>query len=211
MDRPAADDSGDREDDPILQRVLSDSAYDRVRTERFSHFKQPVPQKLRAQCLLLGALTLVLPLYILFPGDAGAYFSTNPTVASPTVLLLGLFALVIELGTAALLVGVALYRARYEPLDEDQALSLFITETFAAYLAFGTGALAVLVMLAVLALGLGGAATVGAYVEAMDGANPFQASGLGLSVEAFATLALACALTVYVAKGYAATRLLALD
>lgn len=211
MDRTAADDSGEEPDDPILRRVLSDSAYDRVRTERFSHFKQPVPQKLRAQCLLLGALTLVLPLYLLFPGDAATYLVTDPSVASPTVLLLGLFALVIELGTAALLVGVALYRVRHEPIDEDQALSLFVTETFAAYLAFGTGALAIVAMLAVLALGLGGAGSVGAYVEAMNGANPFEASGLGLTVEAFTTLALACALAVYVAKGYAATRLLTLD
>ena len=205
------DDTDDAHDDPIRQRVLSDSAYDRVRTERFSHFKQPVPKKLGVQCVLIGALALTLPLYGLFPSGAAEYLPTvDPSVASPKVLLMGLFALATELGTAALLVGVALYRVRKEPLTEDQAVSLFTTETFATYLGFGTGGLATVVLLSLFALGLGGESTLGAYVAAMDGTNPFRTSGLGVTVEMFATVALAGALAVYVARGYVTTRLASL-
>ena len=211
MNRNHADDTDDASEDRILQRVLSDSAYDRVRTERFSHFKQPIPKKLGVQCALIGALALTLPLYGLFPSGTAAYLPTvDPSAASPTVLLMGLFALAIELGTASLLVGVALYRVRHEPLTEDQAVSLFTTETFATYLGFGTGGLATVVLLSLFGLGLGGESTLGAYVAAMDGTNPFRTSGLGVTVETFATVALAGALAVYVARGYVTTRLASL-
>ncbi|WP_123535859.1 hypothetical protein [Halosimplex salinum] len=212
MDRSQAADPDDAPEDPICQRVLSDSAYDTVQVERFSHFKQPVPRKLLIQCALIGALALTLPVYALFPADAATYLPTvDPTTASPTIILMGLFALVIELGAAALLLGVVLYRVRHEPLTEDQAISLFNTETYATYLGFGTGGLATAVMLALFALGLGGESTLGAYVHAMDGANPFRASGLGVTVDVFATVALAGALAVYVARAYAASRLATLE
>jgi len=212
MNRTQTDDQPDGVDDPILRRVLSESAYDRVRIERFSHFKQPIHQKLLVQCVLLAALTLVLPLYALFPSDAAAYVPTmDPGVASPIALVVGLFALVLELGTALLLIGVALYRVREAPLTEDQAISLFTTETFATYLGFGTGGLTTAITLGLLGLGLGGEATLGTFVETLGGGNPFEPSHLGVSIAAFATAALTCALFVTLARAYVERRVATLE
>lgn len=203
MDQNSSDDM----DDPITRRVLSDSAYDRVRVERFSHFKGPIPRKLAVQGLLLGSLALALPLYSLYPADAAPFVpSLDPGVASPTVLMLGLFAAALEFGTASILVGVGLYRVRNEPLDESQAASLFNAENFATYLGFGTGGFVVAVTLGLLLLGLGGGESLAWYAETM-GSNPFRSTNTGFTVAHFATLALAGALAIALAREYVATRL----
>ncbi|WP_135365894.1 hypothetical protein [Halosimplex halophilum] len=202
MSGNSTDGSDDPPEDPILQRVLSDSAYDRVRIERFSHFKQPVPQKLLVQSLLVSALALALPLYLLYPASAASYLPTaDPAVASPVVLVVGLFALVLELGTAALLVGVVVSRARNEPLTERKAERLFTAETFATYVGFGTGGLATLATVGLLALGLGGEPMLASYVETAS-EGPFRRSGLGVSVRTFATAAVLGAVAVTLAHRY---------
>jgi hypothetical protein len=198
----STDGSDDLPEDPVLRRVLSDSAYDRVRVERFSHFTQPVPRKLLVQSLLLGALALALPLYLLYPADAASYLPTvDPAAASPIVLVVGLFALALELGTAALLVGVVVYRARNEPLTERAAERLFTTETFATYVGFGTGGLATLVTVGLFALGLGGEPMLASYVETAS-TGPFRQSDLGVSVRTFAVAAVVGAVGVALAQRY---------
>lgn len=201
------DQNSDDVDDPITRRVLSDSAYDRIRVERFSHFDGPIPRKLAVVGALLGSLVLVLPLYSLYPADVTAYApSADPAVASPTVVLLGLVGAAVEFGAAACLVGAGLYRARNEPLTESQAVSVFDVQNFATYVGFGTGGFVVAVTLGLFALGLGGAESLGWYVETM-GSNPFRPTGLGFTVTHFATVALAGALVVALAREYVATRL----
>jgi len=207
MSRRHPDETDEATDDPILERVLSDSAYDRVRTERFSHFKQPVARKLAVQSALLGVLALALPLYLLYPSDAAAYLpSTDPATASPIILFIGAFALVVQLGTAALLAGSALYRVRNEPLTEDQAIEAFNVENFAAYFGFGTGGLAIVMTMCMLALGLGGESTLGAYVETMDGTNPFASSIYALPLGLLGTTALAASAVVLAARWYVGRR-----
>ena len=203
MDRNSSDDT----DDPITRRVLSDSAYDRIRVERFTHFRQSIPRKLAIVGVLLGSLTLALPLYSLYSVETTAYVpSIDPGAASPTVVLLGTTAVGIEFGTAVLLVGSGLYRARNEPLTESQAISVFNVENFATYVGFGTGGFVVAVTLGLFALGLGGAESLSWYAETMA-SNPFRSTGLGFTVTHFATVALSAALAVALAREYVATRL----
>jgi hypothetical protein len=208
-----ADDTDDTAPaDPILDRVLSDSAYERERLQRFSHFKQPIPQKLALQGALLGSLALLIPLYSLYPASSAPYLpSMDPVVASPKVLFLGVFGAAVELGTATLLVGAALYRVREEPVTDDQAHSILNVETFASYLGFGTGGVVIALTLAFFALGLGGAETLAWYVSLTDGVNPFTATGMPISVGHLGTVALAGALAIAVARGYVADRLAGLD
>jgi len=195
-------------DDPILRRVLSGSAYERERLERFSHFKQPIPKKLTVQGILLGSLALLVPLYSLYPASSAQYLpSMDPVVASPKVVLLGTFGAAIEAGTATLLVAAALYRVRYEPLTEGQAESVVNVETFASYLGFGTGTVCIVATFAFFLLGMGGGETLEWYVAAMDGVNPFTPTGMPFSVGHLGTAALAGALVIAIARGYVATRL----
>lgn len=212
MKRDQRDDDSASPEDAILRRALSESAYERERMERFSHFKQPIPRKLALQGLLLGSLALLLPLYSLYPANTAAYLpSMNPVVASPKVLLLGAFGATIEIATAALLVGVALYRVRNEPVTEDEAETLFNVETFASYLGFGTGGLVIVLTLAFFLLGIGGESALTWYVETMGGINPFTATGTGFSVGHLAAIAMTGALAIAIARGYVATALRTLD
>ena len=212
MDRDNNESTESAHDDPILERVLSDSAYEKERVERFAHFKQPIPRKLAIQGYLLGSLALLIPLYSIYPESTAAYLpSLNPVFASPKVLLLGVFGATVEFGTAALLVGVGLYRAQNEPLSEEEASTLFDVETFASYLGFGTGGLCILLTLGFFLLGIGGAEAVGWYVTTMEGINPFSATGTGFSVGHLGTMALSGALVIALARGYVASRLEALD
>ncbi|MEF8853743.1 MAG: hypothetical protein V5A44_07935 [Haloarculaceae archaeon] len=201
------DQKSDDIDDTITRRALSDSAYDRIRIERFTHFRQSIPRKLAIVGVLLGSLTLALPLYSLYPVDAAAYVSSiDPAVASPTVVLLGVAGVGIEFGTAVLLVGAGLYRARNEPLTESQAVSVFNVENFATYVGFGTGGFVVAVTLVLFTLGLGGEESLAWYTQTMA-SNPFRPTGLGFTVTHFTTVALAGALAIALAREYVATRL----
>jgi len=201
------DQNSDDVDDPITRRVLSESAYDRIRVKRFSHFNQSIPRKLAVMGAFLGVLTLTLPLYSLYPADAAAYVpSIDPGVVSPMVVLLGAFGAAVQLGTAGLLFAAGLYRARNAPLGESQAVSVYNVQNFATHLGFGTGGFVVLVTMALFLLGLGGADSLEWYVETM-GSNPFRTTGLGFTVVHFATVSLAGALAVALAREYVATRL----
>ncbi len=194
-------------DDHIASALLSGTTYERVRYQRHAFLRQPVPRTLMLQSALLGLLVALLPIYGLFPSSvAGHLPATDPAIASPKVLLLGVFGGFLELLGATLLVGTALYRVRRAPLTESQAHTMLDIEDFARYVGLGTGGLAILLTVGVFAVGLGGGAAVGTYVETA-GANPFVASGVGLPVVAVSLVAFVASVVTFYAGGYLSVRL----
>jgi len=199
------------DDDRITNALLGDSAYERLRLQRRTYFSQSIPTKLTWQSLLLAGLALLLPLYALFPETVGAYVpGTDPVTASPKVLVLGLIGAGVELFTAALLVGAGLYRIRRHPLSEGQARIVLNVEDFASYLGFGTGGLAIGITVVYFLLGVAGGGAVESYVRAMNGVNPFAASGIGLSVAELATFAFVGCVVLMTFRLYLQYRLVAL-
>ena len=194
-------------DDHITSAILSGSTYEQVRYQRHSFLRQSVPRTLMLQSALLGLLVVLLPMYGLFPTSVAGFLpTTDPAAASPKVLLLGIFGGLLELFGATLLAGSALYRVRSASLTEAQAHRVLDVEDFARYVGLGTGGLAILLTLAVFAVGLGGDAAVSSYVE-VAGANPFVDSGLGLPVVAVSLTAFVASIAVFYAGGYLSVRL----
>lgn len=189
-------------DDTIAQAIISGSTYDRLRYERHSYLRQTVPRTLALQSALLGALALLLPMYGLYPDSTAAFLpAVDPAVASPKVLLLGLFGGFLQLFGATLLVGSVLYRVRLAPLTERQAHAALNAEDFARYVGLGTGGLAIVLSLCLFAVGLGGGEMVSSYIAAM-GRNPFVDSGFGVSVAAVSLFAFAASVAVYYSSRY---------
>ena len=189
-------------DDSITSAILSGSTYERLRYERHSFFRQPVPRTLTLQSALLGLLALLLPMYGLFPNSVAGFLpAADPAVASPKVLLLGAFGGLLELLGAALLVGSAVYRVRFAPLSESQAHTAIDMEDFARYVGLGTGGLAILVTVLLFALGFGGESAVASYVDTA-GAYPFADSGFGLPVATVSLAAFVASVTVFYASSY---------
>jgi len=194
-------------DDPITSAILSGSTYERLRYERHAFLRQTVPRTLTLQSAFLGLLAVLLPMYGLFPaGVAGFLPATEPGVASPKVLMLGVFGGLLELFGAAMLVGAALYRVRLAPLTESQAHTALDVEDFARYVGLGTGGLAILLTVCLFAVGLGGRGAVSAYIETA-GANPFTASGFGLSVATVSLSAFVASVAVFYVGSYLSVRL----
>ncbi|MDQ2074056.1 hypothetical protein ACODNH_11435 [Haloarcula sp. NS06] len=188
--------------DTIAQAIISGSTYERLRYERHSYLRQTVPRTLALQSALLGALALLLPIYGLYPDSTAAFLpSIEPGVASPKVLLLGVFGGFLQLFGATLLVGSVLYRVRLAPLTEQQAHAALNAEDFARYVGLGTGGLAIVLSLCLFAVGLGGGDAVSAYI-AFTGRNPFVDSGFGLSVAAVSLFAFVASVTVFYASRY---------
>lgn len=200
------------DDDAITQAVLSDSAYEQLRYRRETFFSGSIPQKLTWQGLLLGGLALLLPLYALFPSTVVGYVpSVDPTLASPKVVLLGLVGAGIELFAAGLLVGAAVYRIHNHPLSRDQATMVLDVEDFSAYVGFAAGGMAIGLTLLYFLIGLSGGQAIENYVQAMDGANPFTASGVGLSVGELAVLAFVGCIVLLTLRLCLERRLVGLD
>lgn len=194
-------------DDHIASALLSGSTYEKVRYQRHAVLRQSVPRTLMLQSALLGLLVALLPMYGLFPASVAGYLpATDPTVASPKVLLLGAFGGLLELLGAVLLVGAALYRLRRAPLTESQAHTVLDVEDFARYVGLGTGGLAILLTVCLFAVGLGGGVAVDSYVGTA-GANPFGTSGLGLPVVAVSLGAFVASVVIYYIAGYLSVRL----
>ncbi|MBX0287015.1 hypothetical protein [Haloarcula salinisoli] len=194
-------------DDHIASAICSGSTYEKVRYQRHAFLRQSVPRTLMLQSALLGLLVALLPMYGLFPASVAGYLpATDPSVASPKVLLLGVFGGLLELLGATLLVGTALYRVRRAPLTESQAHTMLDVEDFARYVGLGTGGLAILLTVCVFAVGLGGGAAVDTYVGTA-GANPFVASGFGLPIVAVSLVAFVASVVLFYAGGYLSVRL----
>lgn len=195
-------------DDAITRAVLSGSTYERLRIQRPTFFTQSIPTKLAWQSFLLGVLSLSLPLYLLFPDTVATYLpATDPSLASPKILVLGLVGAGVELFTAGLLVAIALYRIRRHPLSEREATTVVDVEEFASFLGFGTGGLAIVITLGYFVLGLAGGGALEGYMETMDGINPFVASGMSLSVTGLATIAFVGCAVLLASRVYLARRL----
>jgi len=194
-------------DDHITSAILSGSTYERVRYERHAFLRQSVPRTLTLQSALLGLLAVLLPVYGLFPQSVAGFLpATDPGIASPKVLLLGVFGGLLELLGAALLVGTALYRLRQAPLSESQAHTALDVEDFARYVGLGTGGLAILLTVCLFAVGLGGEAALSSYI-ATAGANPFVASGVDLPVATVSLVAFSASVAVFYAGSYLSVRL----
>lgn len=186
----------DHPDDPLADALLSGSTYDRLRVQRFSYFKQTIPQKLVIQSGLLFTLAFVLPLAAGFPAETKALFTSQPVAASPKALLLGLVAAGIELGTAATLVVVAVVRLRIGPeMTADTAHRLLNVEDVATLLGFVTGGAAVVLTVGFFLLGYAGPDALASFVGA-GGTSPYAPSGAGVSVAALGLCALAGGLLV---------------
>lgn len=200
------------DDDRITDAVLSGSAYERLRVQRPTYFTQSVPTKLTWLSVLLAGVALLLPLYLLFPGTVTTYLpATDPMLASPKVIMLGLVGTGIELFAATLLVGTALFRIRCYPLSEPQARTVLNVEDFAAYIGFGTGGMAIGITLCYFLLGLAGGEAIASYVTTMDGINPFVDSGIGLSVAELAVVSFLGCLGLLGVGQYLRRRLLSLS
>lgn len=162
-------------DDPITTAILSESAYERLRVTEGSLFTIRPRKAMAIQALLLAVLSLVAPIYLLFPESVTPLLpTTNPAVATPKLLLLGVFGMGTELAAAVMMVGLYHYRTTRQPLTESQARTVFEIERISAGLSLVTGGLAIAVTVGILALGLGGASTLGVYLEQVAGGDIFS-------------------------------------
>lgn len=194
-------------DDQITDSILSDNTYERVRYERHSFLRQTVPRTLALQSAFLGLLAILLPVYGLYPEGVAQFLpAVNPEVASPKVLLLGTFGGLLQVFGAVLLVGTAAYRLRKGPLTERQAHAALDVEDFARYVGLSTGGLAIILTVALFAVGLGGEGAVSAYISTA-GANPFVDSGFGISVGTVSLAAFISSVTVFYAGSYITVRI----
>jgi len=157
-----------------------------------------IPEKLTYQSLLFGALALMYPMYALSGADTLTYLPTlDPGLATPKILLLALASYTFELIAMTLFLLTALYHIRHDPIDENQAVTLINFEGVATWVAFGTGALGVLVTLSISMIGLTG--HLDTYVDVMDGTNPFEAVAFPITVEAMGFIAFVTALACFFA------------
>ncbi|WP_439026390.1 hypothetical protein [Haloarchaeobius sp. DT45] len=196
-------DNNDAIDDYITQAIVHGTTYERLRASRYSFFSGPLPRKLTHQGVISASLGAILPLAFAFPPEVGV---AHPLLASPKVLLLGLFGLGVEVLAGTGLAAVALVRLRRDDIDEQTAHRLLNVEDVASMLGLGTGAIAIL-----LTLSYFGVATLAPEVlpslEPGHGGGAFAASGTGLTVVTLAVLSLVVAGTLSFAGSVLASRL----
>ena len=190
------------DDDSLSERlhevVEGGTTYERKRMERGMSLTRCIPEKLTYQSLLFGALALMYPMYALSGADTLTYLPTlDPGLATPKILLLALASYTFELIAMTLFLLTALYHIRHDPIDENQAVTLINFEGVATWVAFGTGALGVLVTLSISMIGLTG--HLDTYVDVMDGTNPFEAVAFPITVEAMGFIAFVTALACFFA------------
>lgn len=183
--------------DRIINAVLSGSAYERLQYTERGVFAVPTPRTLAIQVALLATLATVFPLYTLFPSAVAAHVPTmDPFAASPKLLVIGFFGLSMQVFAAVLLAGLTAYRLRNAPLSEGQAHTVFDVERIATGLSVVTGGVAVFVTIAIVALGVAGAGTLGTYLSAVAETNPFIQMDIGLTVAHFSGLSVVGAVGV---------------
>jgi hypothetical protein len=180
----------DEATDRVMDALLHGSPYERLRLSREGFFKQPIPQKLRAQSALLFALAAVLPIMAALPVDVRETLAAESvTSASPKVILLGLIGGVVVFVCGIGLATLAAARLRLEGrMTEERAHTLLSLEEVASLLGLGTGGIAILLTLGYVLLGHGGMEAVETYIR-LAGRSPYAASGVDVSVAAVATSA----------------------
>jgi hypothetical protein len=151
----------------------------------------------------LIVLASVFPLYLAYPASTAAHLpSSDPRVAAPRVLILGVFGGAMVSVAAVTMVAVGYYRLRQEPVTERQAETMLDLETAASYVGFVTGGVAVSLTVAYFLLGLGGAGAFDTYASLTGGINPFDPGFSALTVEAVAVAAVLVALPLLVVTNY---------
>lgn len=178
-------------DDPITNAILSDSRYEQLHYDDWSVFSISPTRAMVVQAAFLGALALILPLYVIYPETISEYLPTlDPFVASPKILMLGAIGWSIEIFAAVLMVGLYYYRVRKQPLDDDQARTVFDIQQIAAGLSLVTGGLAIAVTVGLVALGAVGEDAISAYLSVVAGGDIFAQMDLGFSIGHLAVLSL---------------------
>lgn len=204
---PDQRDSGDR----ITDAVLSNSAYERVRALRASPFGASLGTTITRLAAMLAILSLVLPLFAVFPASTRPYLtSLDPTQAAPKVLLLGVYGGIMVTLAASLLVWVGVTRIRSAPVDERRATHMVDVETFATYVGYGLGGASITITMGYFCMGLVGGGAVGGYVSAMGGLNPFAEAEVGIPVAYVAATAFSLAVVLLGIRWYLAVRFEAL-
>ncbi|MFC7137055.1 hypothetical protein [Halobaculum litoreum] len=190
-------------DDPIASALLSDSAYERVRYQRFGWFKQSVTRKLTLQSYLLHVLAGVLPVLALLPAELRrAYFGGPVAAAAPKVGLVALVAVgVVAAGGLGLVAVAAIRLARGDDFDEHTAHSVLNLEDLGSMVGLATGGVATVATYTFVLLGFGGVDTVRAWVD-FGGGNPYAPSGVSLDVATVAVTALVLGVCLQVAAAY---------
>ncbi|MFC7044122.1 hypothetical protein ACFQH6_00705 [Halobacteriaceae archaeon GCM10025711] len=199
----------DQLDDPIADAILGGSTYEQLRVLRYAQFKQRIPQKLAWQTVILLSVASLALAAAFFPPSVARMMPAGDAFAmSPKILLLGVFAVGVELLTGAGLVGVALARLHLEPsISERQASTLLDLEDVASLLGLVTGGAAAVVTVAGFLLGLGGAPAIRAYGGLDVGRNPYAPSEFDVTVVEVAVVALAGAVVLFLASRYLERRL----
>jgi hypothetical protein len=194
---------GNGVEDDITDALVDGSLYERLRAQRTSVFGGSIPRKLTAQSGLLAVLALVLPITAAFPARVRMLFPAGePTRASPQIMLLGVLALVLIVGTGVVLACLEYVRFRFEPdLSEGQIRALLDCEEVVSLFGLGTGGAVVFLTDGFTLLGLGGIEVVRTYLQQAP-RSAFTASGTGISVVAVATSALCGAIVLYTASRY---------
>jgi hypothetical protein len=194
-------------EDGITNAVLSESNYEKARALRGSPFRGSLETTMTNLAGLLGILSLVLPLYAVYPASARPYLaSADPSQAAPKVLLLGVYGTVMVTVAAAVLVLAGVARLRRWPIDERGAQWLVDMETFAAYVGYGLGGASIVITVGYFVLGLVGGGAIGGYVDAMGGINPFAQAEVGLPVAHVAGTAFALAVVLLGLQWYLTVR-----
>jgi choline-glycine betaine transporter len=176
-------------DDPIAEKLLSESPYERLRARQFSYFRQPIDRKLAWQSYLLFALAALLPVLSLVPPSIRRAYLGDVATASPKIAFIALVAVIFVAGTGVGHALVGHFCLRRRPLDERQARELVTFETVFSMLGFGTGGLATLTTYALVSLAFGGEELLTRLLAA-GGGNPFAPNDLGVTVGMVAVVAL---------------------
>lgn len=195
-------------EDPIADALLGDSTYERLRARRYALVNGRIPRKLAWQSAFLLALALVVPITATYPAPVQAAFpSGDPLWSTPLVLWFGVYAGVIQIGSATCLMAVTALRCRHEPqLSESQATTLLNVEDVASMFGLVTGGFAVVLTLGFFLVGHFGAESLEAFVDATP-RNPYRETAVAFPVVAVGAAATACSAVVYLSSRYLAARL----
>jgi hypothetical protein len=136
-----SDSNDDPSGDHVTDALMGGSAYERLRFERYSVFKQSIPQKMHFQSALLFGLAAVLPVMAALPADVREALNANEVAAaSPRVILLGLLggALVFVCGIGLATLGFARLKLG-SSITESQAETMLNLEEVASLLSLIIG------------------------------------------------------------------------
>jgi hypothetical protein len=188
-------------DDPIAEKILSDSPYERLRARQLSYFVQPIDRKIAWQSYLLFTLAGLLPVLAVLPSNLRQTYLPSVAASSPKLAFVALVAVVFVSSTGVGHALVEYARITRGPLDERQARELVTFESLCSMLGFGTGGLATFSTYALVLLGFGGRDLLQAFLAA-GGGNPFEPSSLGVTVAFVAIVALLSAVALQTLSAY---------